>query len=143
MAKRDTPAMFMQVVGGKLSPSTAFDQEQLDQLPRGIDLEVSVKHRKRSNPQNNLYWAILAEVVKATGKWPTSKHMHREIKLALGYVEKIVNKFNGAVTYQADSTAFDEMPDDEYKVFFDKAMELIAREIGIDPLDEYEARKTA
>lgn len=143
MSKADTPSMFMQVVGGKLSPSTAFDAEQLDQFPRGVDLEVTVKHRKRSNPQNNLYWAILAEVVKATDKWPRSTNLHRDLKLSLGYVEKSVNPFNGAISYHADSTNFSSMPDPEFKVYFDKAMGLIASECGFDPLAEYEKKKAA
>jgi hypothetical protein len=141
MSKADTPSMFMQVVGGKLLPSTAFDAEQLDQFPRGVDLEVTIKHRKRSNPQNNLYWAVLAEVVKATDKWPRSANLHRDIKLSLGYVEKSINPFNGAISYHADSTDFSNMPPPEFKAYFDKAMGLIASECGFDPLAEYQRMK--
>ena len=108
----------------------------------GNDVEV-VLRKRRSGPQQRLYWRTLSEVVAATDKWPTSKHLHNDLKLALGYVEKHVNAFNGAMTYQADSTAFEKMKGDEFKTYFDRAMKLIAESCGFDPLAQYEARRAA
>ena len=142
MAKHAAPVLIMRVAGSGLTPVSQMDAELVDALPRGVDLEVTVKHLKRSLPQLRLYWAILAEIVKATGRFATAQHMSDEIKVCLGYVEKRVT-FTGQPYYRADSIAFENMDAPVFKNYFDRAMELIAREMGIDPLATYEARRVA
>lgn len=138
MSKREAPPIIVHAIGSRLEPVSQMDAELIDGLPRG-DLEITIKHRKRSLPQQRLYWKVLSDVVKATGKFPSPEHMHDEIKMALGYVEKRVT-FDGRIYYRPDSTAFEKMDGAEFKVFFERAMELISRELGMDPLAEYERK---
>lgn len=133
MTKREAPPILVQSIGGRLAPVSAMDAELLDALPRSVDLEVTIKHRKRSLPQQGLYWKMLSEVVKSTDKFPTPGHLHDEIKMALGYTEQRVT-FDGLVYYRADSTAFDKMDAGQFKDYFDKAVALIADKLGVDPL---------
>ena len=139
---KDDPPLLLRRTKHGLEALNAIDAEALAEIGLGSDVEV-VLRKRRSGPQQRLYWRTLSEVVAATDKWPTSKHLHNDLKLALGYVEKHVNAFNGAMTYQADSTAFEKMKGDEFKTYFDRAMKLIAESCGFDPLAQYEARRAA
>lgn len=117
-----------------LAPVAAFDAERLDRYAIGADVEVSIKQR-RSLPQQRMYWSILARVVENTNEWPTSEHLHDAMKLHLGYSQPL-RTVDGRTIWLADSTAFASMDAAEFKVFFDRAMDLIATEIlpGVDPM---------
>ena len=50
----------------------------------------------------------------------------------------IVDWATGEVSTAVDSTAFDAMNQDEFKLYFQTAMEKLAEHIGYDPLAFYE-----
>ena len=137
--KHDTPVIMFRRDKNKLSPSSAFDAEMFDDLPDGVDIEVTF-HLRRVLSRNNLYWQMLGNIVKATEKWANSKKLHHDLKLTLGYTTKTVNHFTGEVVVSVDSTSFDEMDEIEFKVFFKRAVQLIATDLGIDALEFYEKR---
>lgn len=126
------PPILMRKHGGKLTPVTAYDAERIDALSSQQDVEVTV-HQRRSNPQHRLYWATLGEVVKATDRWSTSQHLHDAIKIELGYFT-VCFGFDGKPFALPNSTAYKSMSQPEFQAYFDKAMALIAAEIGADPL---------
>jgi hypothetical protein len=132
--KRDKPppAIVTKTPRG-LSPVAAYDQELImgDAIGSQYDL---VKRSRRSLPQQRLYWATLGNVVRATGKWPTAEHLHDDLKLVCGYRRQVVDWVTGEVGVAVDSTAFDAMTGDEFKVYFDIAMAKLAEHIGYDPL---------
>jgi hypothetical protein len=119
-----------------LSAVSPFDAERVMADPVGTEYDL-VKRSKRSNPQNSLYWQTLTQVVRATGKWPTSEHLHHELKLVCGYRMTVVDWETGEVTLAVDSTAFDNMPADSFKEYFDMAMSKLAEHVGFDPLAFY------
>ena len=137
---KDEPSIILRRTTHGLEALNRVDADALEAFPLGSDVEVTFKKR-RSSAQARLYWAILGEVVEATGLWPTAKHMHRELKRALGYTDQIENKFTGAVEYYDDSTAFSRMDGVAFKLYFDQAMKLIAETCGFDPLEAYEHLK--
>jgi len=134
MSKRDKrPAPIVRKEARGLSPVSAFFAEMVMDDPVGTEYDL-VKRTKRSNPQNGLYWSILGHVVSATGKWPTAEHLHHELKLVTGFSIKVVNWDTGEVGVAVDSTAFDKMTADEFRVYFDFAMERLAQHLGFDPM---------
>jgi hypothetical protein len=124
------------------SPVSAYDAELLFSDAAGTEYDL-VKRTKRSLPQLRLYWAMLGRVVKATGKWPTPEHLHEAIKLTLGYCREVANLRTGEVTLVADSAALDAMDADQFRVFFDDAVKLIAEQLGFDPLAFMEGGRAA
>lgn len=140
MAKRDkiSPPIVRKTARG-ISGATAYDAERIMSDPEGTEYDL-VKRTKRSNPQNGLYWQTLTQVVRATGKWPTAEHLHHELKLVCGYRMTIVDWDTGEVSQYVDSTAFDMMSADEFKVYFDLAMAKLAEHVGFDPLAFYDRR---
>ena len=133
---KEAPTLLLRRSAKGLEPLDAVDAEVISQIPIGSDVEVQIKKR-RSSRQHRLYWKMLGETVAATGKFPSAAHLHDEIKMALGYTEKRVS-FDGRIYYRADSTAFEKMDGAEFKVFFDRAVHLIADNMGFDPLAFYQ-----
>ena len=134
MAHRDKPpAPIVRKSPRGLSPVTGWDAELILADAPGTEYDL-VKRSKRSNPQNSLYWVTLGNVCRATGKWPTAAHLHHELKLVCGFKMTVVDWETGEVSQAVDSTAFDAMSADEFRVYFDAAMEKLAEHIGFDPL---------
>jgi hypothetical protein len=127
------PIMMVRTRNG-LSPAAPFDAERLDRYGMGATVEVRVMQR-RSSPQNRLYWSILARVVEQTEEWPTAERLHDAIKLHLGYAHPF-RRVTGETVWIPDSTAFSQMPPDEFRTFMDRALELISQHIlpGVDPM---------
>jgi hypothetical protein len=123
---------------GGLSPLTAYDAEQLASAPASAVYDL-VHVSKRSTPHHKLYWSVLGKAVKATGKWPTSEHLHQDLKFALGYYQTRASEFGG-VMYVPDSIAMYKMTQAEFNVFFEQAMSKLAEAIGIDPLELINAK---
>ena len=141
MAKREAPPLFMRREGSGLSPASQLDAEIVEGLPRGVDLEIAVKHRKRSLPQLRAYWAGLGELVRATEAYPTPEHLHEAIKFHLGYV-KPLQTVTGHQVYVPDSAAFDAMDGSEFKTFLERAQRLCLEQWGFDIMGTQE-RKAA
>ena len=134
MAKRDKPPLIEVVNTPRgLRPHTPMDEEQLVAVALGHVFELKPV-TKRSWPQLKTYWKALGIVVKATDRWPNAEKLHRDIKLTLGYVEQSVNIETGEVTITPDSIALDKMEHEEFCAFMDRAMELLTRKVGFDPL---------
>lgn len=135
MPKRGDKPPMIQVVKTPqgLRPHTPYDAELLASVPLGHVFELSPQ-TKRSIPQLRTYWKALALVVKSTGRWPNAEKLHRDIKFTLGYRELTANLKTGKVTETVDSIALDAMDHDEFCQFMDRAMELLAKTVGFDPL---------
>lgn len=133
-ARRDKPpAPIVRKTARGLQPVAAFFAEQILSDKAGTEYDL-VKRSKRSNPQNALYWITLANVVRATGRWATAAHLHDDLKLMCGFRRTTVDWDTGAVRIVVDSTAFDAMNADEFRVYFDTAMAKLAEHVGFDPL---------
>ena len=132
---RDKPVIIMRRKGSTLVPASAFDDEMLCELETGKDVEVTFKLR-RSNEQLRLYWAMLKKVNDATDAYPTVYKMHEAIKFDLGFMTRI-RSLAGSVFYTVDSAAFEKMDAATFKVFFDRAVELLAARYGVDPMEFY------
>lgn len=134
MAKRDKPPLIeVQMTPRGLRPHTPLDAERMVEVGLGHVFELKPLS-KRSWPQLKTYWKALGIVVKATDRWPNVEKLHRDIKLTLGYVEQSVNIDTGEVTITPDSIALDKMEHAEFCAFMDRAMELLTRKVGFDPL---------
>jgi len=123
----------VQLSNGRLVPVSQYDAERMDDYAQGALFNL-LPTKQRSNPQHNMYWAVLRRVAKATGKWPTEHHLHDELKIACGYVRIKLSALNGELVNIPDSISFEKMTQQEFQQYFDMAMEKLADGIGYDPL---------
>src|SRR5690554_6117444 len=133
MKKEKSPPPIIRKGHRGLQAVSAYDAEIIMADPVGTEYDL-VKRSRRSLPQHRLYWQALTMVVRATGRWPTPEHLHHELKLACGYRITIVDWETGEISQAVDSISFDAMTHDEFKAYFDKAMEKLAEHIGFGPL---------
>jgi len=133
MKREKPPSPIVRKTARGLSPVHPMDAEAIMGDAAGTEYDL-VKRSHRSNPQNRFYWQVLKMVVRATDKWPTSAHLHHELKLVCGYRMTVIDWETGEVSQAVDSTAFDTMTADEFRAYFDRAMEKLAEHIGFDPL---------
>ena len=132
MAKKDKrPPPIVALGRGGLSPVTAWDAELLADIPQGTEFDL-VARTKRSTPHNDMYWVQLGQIIKATDAFPTSEKMHQWIKMRLGYVETIYGPKGEPLAVIPDSTAFDKMDQAAFNGFYERAVRLIAEEMGVD-----------
>ena len=132
--KKEQPRITVRMSSeGALVPTTVYDAEMLAQCSGGQ--EFSLLPIKRRSPEHlNLYWSILGKTVKATGRWPTSEQLHRELKIACGYYQVVASEFGG-VYYFPDSISFEKMTQDEFNNFFEHTMEKLSVTLGFDPME--------
>ena len=125
--KRDRAPVYMVRKGHTLVPQMDMDDEQLVAIPEGGVVRVEFKST-RNLERLRAYWVMLYECVEATGCQPTKEILHKEIKLANGFVDQFV--FKGLMVTQASSIAFEEMEEDEMVRFFNEATRYLAEEHG-------------
>lgn len=143
MAKAKPPIL-MRKEAGRLVPIDPWAREQIDALPEGKDLHVRASER-RTHGLNGLYWAGLGLLVdnfdEADAKmWRTSKRLHKTLLCELGYVERIY-RIDGTFTEQADSVAFDEMDEADFKELFEHVRAMVVKRWRYDPWDLWKANR--
>ena len=138
---REQPNLVLRRTERGLEPRSRLAADLMSQIPLHCDVEVSIK-RKRSLPQQRLYWAMLHNVVEATGAWPSAEHLHASLKLDMGFVTP-VRLLDGKVIYVPDSTAMSRMDAVEFRRFFDAVVARLAEVCGFDPLAETAPQEAA
>lgn len=117
-----------------LEARSRLAQDMLAQFAVHSDVEVTIKKR-RSLPQLKLYWAMLQNVVEATGAWPDAEHLHDALKLDLGYVTPI-RTVDGKLAMIPDSAAMSKMDSIQFRKFFDAVAARLSEVCGFDPLSK-------
>jgi hypothetical protein len=130
MSKR-RPAAIVRLDRGRLTPVTAWDAELLAEERNGQEYDL-VRRTKRSTPHNSKYWVQLSAIVKATEAFATPDHMHTWIKCKLGYTAPIFGPQGQVIGMTVDSVAFDKMDQAAFNVFYEKAVQLVSQEMGIN-----------
>ena len=88
--------------------------------------------RPRNIKHHRKYWGMLASVVDATDRWPSTEAMHRWIKWELGMYTPVAVR-DGYTVLEWDSTDFASMDQRAFGEFYDRAIAAVVFETGIDP----------
>jgi hypothetical protein len=129
------PAIIFRKTKHGLAPVSAYDAEQMDAFIPNTEFDIKPR-TKRSNPQNRLYWQVLTRMVAATklrDRYPNARKLHKALLREVGMVD-VSFDLDGTPRLTEDSTAFDAMSAEDFKAYFDAAIEALADIIGADPL---------
>jgi hypothetical protein len=96
-----------------------------DVYPEGVPLRIQLA-QPRSGPRHRLYRVILRIVVENTEKFSTEDALHKTLLVGCGVVEPVITP-EADIIMCPSSTAFDAMREDEFKAYFDQAMQIITR----------------
>lgn len=136
----DLNAVVMRRRGSSLIPSDQRAEEFLEKVKDGKEVVVTI--RKSRNPQHHKWvFAVLATVVKATGKWHSTDHLLEDLKMVTGLREVRYNQFTGKPQYVVKSVSFEAMDDFAFRAWFDIALPLLAEAVGCDPVQLLEESK--
>jgi hypothetical protein len=119
--------IYMRRRGFKLEPITPYDEEALYKFAEGCDLTVTIK-RPRSNKQHRFFWGLLQKVCENHDVYRQADQLLLWLKVRMGYVEE-VRFHNEKVWWVAKSTNYNSMPQDEFRKFFDEALDIIVTEV--------------
>lgn len=132
------PPILIQKCPQGLLPYDRISAESLDALVYGQ--VITCKPRKGRTPERNgAYWVGLNTAVKATEAWPTTKHLHDDLKRLCGYVDVYHNPLTGRDEVRVQSTAFDKMSESEFAAYFRLAQAKFIGRMGFDAWERADA----
>ncbi len=115
-----------------LAPVNREARELIAGLKEGNSVLVEV-WKPRNFQQHRKYFAVLNNVVEATGKWTSTEHLRRDILISLHYYDEHVNQFTGEVEKVPHSMAVASMPKDAFERLYEDTMRLLTEALGADP----------
>lgn len=115
-----------------LVPVSREARELMAAIKEGATVFVEV-WSPRNMRQHKKYFAVLNNVVEATGKWTSSEHLRRDILIALHRYDEHVDGFTGEVSKVPHSMAVASMPKDEFERLYDDTIRLLTDALGADP----------
>jgi hypothetical protein len=87
----------------------------------------------RNMAQHRKYFAVLRNVVEATGNWTSTEHLRRDILIGLHRYDEEVNKMTGEVRQVPHSMAVASMPKAEFEQLYDDTIKLLTEALQCDP----------
>jgi hypothetical protein len=82
----------------------------------------------RSLPQLRLYWPWIRKVSENSATNLSEKLLHNMLLVACGYTEPFIT-IEGEMQLIPSSIAFDEMSDDDFSDYFERAQQIVAEKI--------------
>ncbi len=117
--------IMLKKVAGGLVPSLPVDEEILSKWKFGSVLECEVK-KPRNSQFHRKFFALINVVYMNQEKYDIMDDLLVEIKLKTGhYQEHITTK--GEVIYLPKSISFSRMDNDEFSLFYSKAVDVILK----------------
>lgn len=125
--KSEKPVYAFRRKGMMLVPDMEHDAKALAGVAEGEKVKVEIR-QWRNYGRLRAYWAMLGEVVEATGCAPSSEKLHEVIKLENGFVDLVrVGTMTVAIP---GSIAFDKMDEAAMVAFFRTAEQFLAQHYG-------------
>lgn len=118
--------------GLMLAPVNREAREIMAAVKQDASLFVEV-WMPRNMAQHRKFFALLNNVVEATGRWASTEHLRRDILIALHRCDEHVNQFTGEVEKVVHSMAVASMPKAEFERLYDDTMRLLTDALGCDP----------
>jgi hypothetical protein len=89
--------------------------------------------KPRNMAQHRKFFAILNNVVEATGRWTSTEHLRRDILISLNRFDEEVSRLTGEVRQVPHSMSVASMPKAEFERLYDDTIKLLTEALGCDP----------
>ena len=113
---------------GGLFPGDADAGAAFAKMKDGAGYLVSL-HRPRNLMHHRKLFALLNLVQDNTDRWPTVDTLLADLKISTGLFETRINAVTGIPYIVAKSISFASMPQDEFEQWFDRAVDLISKQV--------------
>lgn len=118
-------AGLFQKKGGALHPADGAARQIVAELDEGAQALMQRRY-PRNMAQHRAFFALLDEVVEATGRWPSTDALWWDLSLALRRGAAVVSPTTGYVRWQPDSRAVGSMSAADFSRLFDETKRLLA-----------------
>lgn len=115
-----------------LVPASKEAREIFAAIKEGATVFIEI-WSPRNMAQHRKYFAVLRNVVEATGKWTSQEHLRKDVLLALHRYDEHVSALTGEVVKVPHSMAVASMPKDEFERLYDDTITLLTEALGADP----------
>jgi len=115
-----------------LAPSSRDARDIMAKLAEGERVFMQV-WKPRNMAQHRKYFAILNNVVEATGKWTSTEHLRKDILIALRLFDEEVDQFTGEIRKIPHSMAVASMKREAFERLYDDTIRLLTDALGCDP----------
>ena len=113
---------------GGLFPADVEAATGFARMKDGLSYLVNV-HRPRNIQHHRKLFALLNLVQDSTEKWATVETLLEDLKLATGLFETRVSALTGMPYPVPKSISFASMSQDEFEQWFDRAVDLISKQV--------------
>lgn len=121
------PPFSMTLQGGRLSPDNAWDAERLASYSNGSRLSVQITS-ERNDKLRRKWWAILGQVVKSTGLFPTASKASEIVKEDLA----LTDSYKRDGKWIMETRSLTDMGEEELLDAVQRMMDYIHDLTGID-----------
>lgn len=125
--------MLMNKENNCLKPAFESDFDELKKIKDGL-VDVTVK-RGRNLLHHRKFFALLRVVIANSDRWQNEQQLLKALKFELDYTEKILSIDGKRAYILPRSISFENMGQKEFEEFYDAALPLMAKEIGVDPVE--------
>lgn len=115
--------------GDSIVPDGVESSAVFAHIPFGKPLHVEIKQPRNAN-HHRLYWALCARIATAIGS--KTQNVSDVLKIATGHCEMIRSKKYGVLRLPK-SISFASMDQTQFTEFFERCVDTIYSEWGIDP----------
>lgn len=115
-----------------LVPVSADARKLIADIDEGKTVFVEVWH-PRNWAQHRKFFAVLNNVVEATGRWTSTEHLRRDILIALGRFDEHVDQFTGEVHKVPHSMNAASMARADFETLYSDTIRLLTDALGADP----------
>lgn len=97
-------------------------RRRLETMPEGEYVRIEIK-RPRNGGNHRRLWALLTLVSENSDVYDTPEKALIAVKLASGHADPLVDPTTGQVLMIPRSIAYENMDEDEFRQFFDRAID--------------------
>jgi hypothetical protein len=116
---------------GALIPVDEAASEMLAAIKDGQEVLVTIR-KARSPEHHRFFFAMLHQLVRATGRWSDEAHALDDLKQRVGHVTRRIDGFTGHEIREPRSINFGAMDELAFGRFTARCRYVIARDLGID-----------
>ncbi len=120
--------------GMAFRPADRQSRELLAQTPDGGTILVE-RRNPRNMAQHRAYFAMLGNVVQATGKWPSVESLSYDLSVALKRGDIEISPRSGKARWVPASRAVSAMPKAEFERLHRDTEALLCEWLGCNPND--------
>lgn len=112
----------------RLVPADKLSEDDLSALSPDKVYDVKI-WQKRNSDHHRKYFALVNAIFPHQKGWPTTKALHDQLKMAVGFSYEAKDLKTGELRTYPDSIAFDRLDQQEFEQVYERIVEVILTRI--------------